>query len=154
MEFVPWFFPSRRKSFLRKYSCSCVWLISWWLIKLFVEFLNSHKTRLWSQQSGISASAAPINGIRAYSGVRQGDKVMKGSFCRWRTGTWSFSKLEQGRGVCTWSLHKTSPIKLIQWAWKKTQRRELSMGASSKKNDTEQGSHVWYRRTGFPLIRV
>ena len=30
--------------------CSCVWLISWWLIKLFVEFLNSHKIRLWSQQ--------------------------------------------------------------------------------------------------------
>ena len=30
--------------------CSYVWLISWWLIKLFVEFLNSHKTILWSLQ--------------------------------------------------------------------------------------------------------
>ena len=44
------FFPSRRKGFPRKYLCSCVWLISWWLIKLLVEFLNIHKIRLWSQQ--------------------------------------------------------------------------------------------------------
>ena len=59
-EFVPWFSSLRRKGFSRKSLCSCVWLISWfnnfggniswWFIKIFVEFLNFHKTILQSQK--------------------------------------------------------------------------------------------------------
>jgi hypothetical protein len=54
-----------------------------------------------------------------------------GPFCSWS---------RDGSHKCT--SHKTSPIKPTQRSWKELPiQRELPLGASSKKNDVEQGSH-------------
>ena len=76
MEFVPWFFPSKRKGFPRKYLCSHVRLLFW--------IANICDNIIWDPTSGIKAKVR-VEAMAREEGKGLGIEKFDGTnFVYWR----------------------------------------------------------------------